>query len=210
LTEYVRQELLADIVRVAQAATRTELMVGNQGNFSARDPATGYFAITPHDRPYVSMTTDDLVILDVQATVVAGHHQPSYDHVVHATVYRERPEVMAVVHTEPPYINVFGALGRAIVPVTTTGLKSSLGAVPIMPYRPVRDVAFAQEMLQLMGERLAVVWANHGLLLVGATIDQAYERSAAVEFNAKVLHLALQLGEPQTLEWIKDVGMVLA
>ena len=73
-------------------------------------------------------------------------------------VYAERPDVYSVLHTEPPYINAFGALGRDIVPVTTTGLKSANGTVPIMPFRKTRGGDFAREMLEIMGDRHGVVW----------------------------------------------------
>ena len=119
---------------------------------------------------------------------------------LHVGVYKARPEVFAVLHTEPPYVNAFGALGRDILPVTTTGLKSANGTTPIMPFRHRRDEAFTTEMLEVMGDSHGVVWQNHGLLVVADTVENAAERTIGIEFNAQVMHLALRAGEPQTLE----------
>jgi ribulose-5-phosphate 4-epimerase/fuculose-1-phosphate aldolase len=206
----VSRHLCEQVIRAASTAARLGLMTGNQGNFSARDPDSGLVVITPHDRPYDSMTGDDLVVVDVDGAVIAGHHEPSYELPVHCTVYRERPGVMAVAHTEPSYVNVFGALGRPIPPVTATGLKCAGGTVPVTEFARTRDVAFALAMLAAMGDAHAVVWGNHGLLVVAPTIAVAVERSAAIEQNAQILYLALQLGEPRTLAWVEDVGMVVA
>ena len=89
----VSRHLREQVIRGALTAARLGLMTGNQGNFSARDPDTGLVVITPHDQPYDSMTSDDLVVVGVDGAVVSGHHTPSYELPVHCTVYRERPAV---------------------------------------------------------------------------------------------------------------------
>lgn len=210
MAELVALALREAIVVYARRSLTDGLVVMAQGNFSARDPDTGYIAITPHEQPYAGMTPNSLVIVDVDGKKVAGEHSPSFETPVHCTVYRERPAVMAVAHTEPPYINAFGALGRAIPPITSTTYKAAGGTIAIMPYRRSGSVEFAQEMLAVMGDSYGVVWANHGMMVVGPNIDLAYERSLAIETGARVYHLALQLGEPQTLAWIKDRGSIVA
>jgi len=188
----------------------SELAPATQGNLSARDPATGLVVITPHDRWYDNLEPHDLLVLATDGTVVAGPHEPSFDHRVHCAVYRERPDVMSVIHTEPPYVNAFGAVGLEIPPVTTTGLKSCGGSVPIMAFEWVRQDAFAMRMLEVMGERFAVVWRNHGLLVVGNSVHQALARSIGVEFNAKVAYLAAAIGTAQRLVYAADGGQMVA
>lgn len=205
----VAPALCAAIIQAAQIASRSDLMPANQGNLSVRDPLTGKIAITPHDRPYEDMTTDDLVIVDLDGSRLAGRHEPSYDVRVHCTVYRERPNVHAVIHTEPGYVNAFGSVGLDIEAVTTTGLKSANGTVPVMPFRFVRDEAFALEMLKLMGDRHAVVWGSHGLLVVASTIEQALDRTLGVEFNARVAAIARTIGTPHSLAYL-DASMIVA
>jgi ribulose-5-phosphate 4-epimerase/fuculose-1-phosphate aldolase len=202
-------EALEGILDAARTANRFGLMAANQGNFSVRDPESGLIAVTPHDRPYEQMTAADLVIVDPEGRTVLGEHIPTYDLAVHRTVYRRRPDVHAVIHTEPPFVNAFGAVGIDIDAVTTTGLKSANGSVPIMPFSAVRDERFAEEMLTLMGARHAVVWGSHGLLVVGPTIQQALDRSLGIEFNAKVLVIARSLGTPLSLAYL-DAAMVVA
>ena len=169
--DWVSEDLKERLIDSMRVASTPQLMPARQGNLSVRDPDTGYLAITPHAYAYAVMTVEDLVVLDPTGSKVAGQHQPSADSLVHATVYKERDDVNAVIHSEPPYVNAFGALGREIHIITTNGLKSSRGDVPIMPFwGGPRNEEFALEMLQVMGDRDAVIWRNHGLVVVGDSI----------------------------------------
>ena len=93
--------------------------------------------------------------------------------------------------------------------MTTTGLKSCGGPVPVMPFAWTRDDAFAMRMLAVMGPRHAVIWQNHGLLVVGGSVGQALERAFGVEFNAKVAYLAASLGTAQQLTYAPDGAQVV-
>jgi L-ribulose-5-phosphate 4-epimerase len=197
------------VLRAARTASRFGLMAANQGNVSIRDPETGLIAITPHDLPYDEMTIDQLVIIDASGALVEGDHEPSFDAPVHRTVYRLRADINAVIHTEPPFVNACGSVDLEIEPVTTTGLKSANGSVPIMPFRALRDERFAEDMLAVMGERHAVVWGSHGLLVVAPSLQQALDRSLGIEFNAKVLAIARTLGTPRSLAYL-DAAMIVA
>ena len=209
MAELVAAELRRSITVTMKRLSASSLMPASQGNLSARDGDTGNVVITPHAYPYEDMAPDDLVVLDPDGEQIGGRLDPSYDALLHVGVYKARPEVFAVLHTEPPYVNAFGALGRDILPVTTTGLKSANGSTPIMPFRHRRDEAFTTEMLEVMGDSHGVVWQNHGLLVVADTVENAAERTIGIEFNAQVMHLALRAGEPQTLERV-GADMIVA
>lgn len=198
--------LLEDILRFAKRAPADGLVSMAQGNVSGRDPRTGYIGITPHEVPYEKMKVNDLVIMDVDGNKLAGDLNPSFETPVHCAVYRARPEVMAIVHTESPYVNAFGAVHRQIQPVTTTLYKASGGPIPVIPYRRSGSLEFANEMLKIMGSGNAIVWANHGMLVVGPSVEVAYHRSIAIEQGARTFFLALQIGEPKIL---KDLTAVI-
>lgn len=193
------EELKQAIVEAALFAYRHGLNLNTSGNFSARDPETGRIFITPTGYPYERMTRADIVEVDVQGRPVAGWLAPSNETAVHCTVYRARPDVHGVVHTEPPYANCFGMLRRPIEPVLISLLLAAGGPVPVMPFAPSGSVAFGERMLEAMGDRFAVIWANHGMLTIGHSLQVALERSVAVEEGARVYHLALQLGTPHAL-----------
>nr|MBA3450858.1 class II aldolase/adducin family protein [Chloroflexia bacterium] len=140
--------LAEELVTYGGRIAGLDLAPNTQGNLSARDPVLGLVAITPHDYSYEAMTADDVMILDLDGNVVSGWRATSHETPVHLTVYRERPDVHAIVHTEPTYINVFGVLGRPIPPVVVSQLLAVGGDAPVMPFMPSGSEAFGREMLR--------------------------------------------------------------
>lgn len=198
MTDETRR-LADDLVTYARKIARLDLAPNTQGNLSARDPGSGLIAITPHDFSYDEMTAEDVLILERDGTVVSGWRQSSHETPVHLTVYRERPDVHAIVHAEPTYINVFGVLGRPIPPVVVSQLLAVGGETPIMPFMPSGSEAFGHEMLRAMGTRNAVVWAQHGCLTIGPDLEAAFRVTVALEGGAKIAYLASVLGTPHVL-----------
>ncbi len=193
------RRLCDELVVYARRIAKLDLAPNTQGNLSARDPELGLIAITPHDFAYDEMTTDDLVVLDPAGAVVDGHRAPSHETAVHLAVYRERPSVHAIVHAEPIYVNVFGVLGQPIPPVVVSQLLAVGGDAPIMPFMPSGSDAFGMAMLEVMGDRRAVVWAQHGCLTIGPDLEAAFRVTVALEGGAKIAYLASVLGKPQAL-----------
>jgi ribulose-5-phosphate 4-epimerase/fuculose-1-phosphate aldolase len=192
-------DLKDQLVKASTKASALGLMPKEAGNFSARDRETGRIFITPTQFPYEDMTAEDIVEVDDWGRLIEGKHTPSSEAPVHCAVYRHRPDVFGVVHTEPVYVNVFGALGRPIEPVVVGLLASVGGAVPVFPFHLSGSDEFAQGMLEAMGDGYAVIWANHGLLTVGHSLDVALERAIFTEHSAKIQYLAQQMGTPHIL-----------
>ncbi len=190
------KERVMNVVRKLMKANINPL---TQGNISCRDTETGLVIITPHDYPYEIMTVDDLVVLDIDGNVVEGKRVPSCEAPVHLSVYKKRPKVNGVVHTEPIYTNAFGIAGRPIEPCFVNMGICAGGAVPIMPFEDSGSYEFAEKMLKLMEGRNAIVWACHGLLTVGPTVEDAFKCTVMVEQGAQINYVALSLGTPYVI-----------
>ena len=174
-----------------------------QGNISTRDKESGLIVITPHDYSYDLMTIHDLVVIDSSGKVKDGFRSPSEEAPVHCEVYRERPEVMGVVHSEPIYTNAFGALEKEIEPVFVNMALDVGGSVPVMPFADSGCADFGTEMLKVMGKKNAVIWGAHGLLTVGKTLQSAFHCTVMVEMGAQIYHISLAHGTPIALKQAK-------
>jgi L-ribulose-5-phosphate 4-epimerase len=141
------------------------------------------------------MTWQDISVVDLDGKQVEGDREPSSETAVHLSVYRARPDVFGIVHSEPVYTNCFGALGMPIEPVVVALLVDIGGSVPVMPFMSSGSTAFGDEMVRVMGDRNGVIWGNHGLLTHGKTLDQAFRRTVIIENVAQIYHLALSLGK---------------
>ena len=198
---HVDRRIKQDIVDYCRRSMEYGLNFNTQGNISVRVPSSGLIAITPTDLGYDQMTADDIVVVDPDGQLIEGDHQPSSETDVHLVVYRRRPDVNAVVHTEPTYSNVFGALGRPIEGVLVNMIIYSRGPVPIMPFMPSNSTEFGEAMVKVLGDLNAVVWGNHGLMTVGPDLPLAFKTSVAVESAARVQHAALCIGQPHALDF---------
>jgi L-ribulose-5-phosphate 4-epimerase len=192
---YVSEAIKRDIVKYSKLASAMGLTPNTQGNISARDPDTGYVAVTPHDLSYDAMTWEDIVVVDLDGNKVEGRLDPSSETPVHLSVYRARPDVFGVVHTEPVYTNCFGAVGTPIEPVVVALLVDIGGSVPVMPFMSSGSSEFGDEMVRVMGDRNGVVWGNHGLLTHGPDLDHAFRRTVIIENVAHIYYLTLTLGK---------------
>ncbi len=188
----LKQELVDGAALVASIG----LVPLTQGNLSLRDPASGHVLMTPHDFAYDQMTTADVVVQDLDGGVIEGFREPSHESPVHLAVYEKRPEVLGIVHAEPIYTNLFGVLHKPIAPLHVNTLIDVGGEVPVMPFAPSGSRQFGYDMLAVMGDKRAVVWANHGMLAVGESLRKAIHCTVMVEISAQLYHMALQHGEP--------------
>ncbi|TQL02938.1 class II aldolase/adducin family protein [Cellulomonas sp. SLBN-39] len=194
-------QLREEILYWCRESVRTGLNFNTQGNISVRLPEHEAIVITPSGVRYDVLTPEQMVVVGYDGRVVEGDLFPSTETDVHLAHYRARPDVHAIVHTESPYVNMFGAVGRAIDPVLLNMVLYAKGAVPVMPFEFSTNADFGERSAAAMGADVnAVVWANHGLLSVGQDLAGAFKVAVAVEANAQVLFGALQLGTPRLLE----------
>ena len=181
-------------------SVRTGLNFNTQGNISVRLPEHEAIVITPSGVRYDVLTPEEMVVIGYDGVVIEGDLFPSTETDVHLAHYRARPDVCAIVHTESPYVNIFGAVGRTIDPVLLNMVLYAKGPVPIMPFEFSTNADFGERSAATMGATVnAVVWGNHGLLSVGADLAGAFKVAVAVEANAQVLAGALAIGTPNVL-----------
>lgn len=101
------------------------------GNVSAVDRENNVFAIKPSGVPYDDLTPDNMVVVSLtDGSVVEGDYNPSSDTPTHYILYREFPELNAVVHTHSINASSFAQSGRAIPSYGTTHADFSHTEVP--------------------------------------------------------------------------------
>ena len=196
------ENLRAEVVRYALKMERSGLVRATQGNLSARDRATGLICITPSGVEYEALTPEDIVVVDEDSAIVEGARRPSSELPVHVLVLRRRPDVQCVMHTHSPYAT---ALGVVYQPLPMVLAEAALclgpvdGVIPIVPYQMSGTPAFAASVVECLRMGNAVIWGNHGAMVVGPSLALTYSAAHALEDGAQVYALARQLGMPVPL-----------
>lgn len=202
------REIKEEILDYCLRSMEYGLNFNTQGNISVRIPGDPErFIITPTDLEYDRMGPADMVVVDADCNVVSGLHEPSSEVTVHLAHYRRRPDVQAIVHTEPIYTNAFGVAGEPITGSMVNMVIYTKGDVPIMPFHLSNTTEFGELSAEAMGDLNAVVWANHGLLTVGPDLRTAFKTSVAVESAAKVLLASRVLTDKPNLLTYEGLGI---
>ena len=187
--------LRAEIVSTAQRAYHSGLMAGTSGNLSCYDPESGCMAITPSNMDYSVMTPEDIVLMQLDGTVLDGG-KPSSEWKMHAELYQNLPEVRAVVHTHSPNATAYAVLRREIPCVLVEMLLFLGGSIEVAAYAAQGSAAVGTHCLPILRRKPACLLANHGVVTTGATLEQAYTNSIYVEDSAKIVRLAMSTGSP--------------
>jgi L-ribulose-5-phosphate 4-epimerase len=174
------------------------------GNVSVLDPAAGWFAIKPSGLAYDQLQPEDLVVVDLEGTIVEGALRPSSDTPTHRRLFRAFPGIRAVVHTHSRWAVSFAQAGRGIPCLGTTHADYFHGAVPVTREMTAEEIAgdYEWETGNVIVECFAdcdplhipaVLVRNHGPFAWGASGAKAVETAQALEIVAQMTLQALQL-----------------
>lgn len=189
--EAARHDVCTHAVKMWQAG----LVVGSAGNVSCR-AGESHIAITPTSVEYATMTGEDVVLVDLaSAQTVHSTREPSYELPMHLAIYRSRPEVGAIVHTHAPYVTALSVLRRPLPPIIDEMMVYFGGTIEVADYAFTGTEAVGLNVVRTLGDRSAVLLANHGNVCVGRTLAQALHLAVHMEACAQVYVHALRIGD---------------
>ncbi len=187
-------ELRSELARYGKKMYDSQLVQATQGNISVRDPQSRLICVTPSGADYQLLTAEDIVVVDEQGAVVEGKWKPSVETPLHMLLLRRRPDIDCVMHTHSPYATAFSLVHQPIPMFLAESALCLGGEVQVAPYMMSGTQEFAEHIAQHLGQQAAILWGNHGALVVGQTLSLAFSIAHAVEDCAKTYLLAKQLG----------------
>ncbi len=200
----VEHALREAIISVACAMGPANLTRGSSGNVSARLPAgsVGDFLITPTGMPYSVLKAADIVPLDL-AGQSHGSRLPSSEWRIHSDIYAQRPEVGAILHAHAPFATALACLRRSIPPFHYMIARFGGADVRCADYATFGTVELSRVTLGALTGRKACLLANHGMIVLGETLDEVLALAIDFEDLCEQYWRALQLGEPVLLDRVE-------
>lgn len=189
-------QLKRDVLRIAKKAYDEKLMAGTSGNMSVLSRDRQWMVITPSSYDYSIMEEQDIVVTDLDGNVVQGCHKPSSEWKMHAEIYKHLPHVGAVVHTHSPYATSFAVTHQEIPVILIEMIPFLKGKLEVSPYAEQGSAQVGLNAVPILERKNACLMANHGVVTVGETLDQAYINSVYAEDTAKIYHMAKLNGQP--------------
>jgi len=176
---------------------RRKMTTTSGGNLSIMDD-NGDMWITPAGIDKGSLTPSDIMCVKADGTIV-GPHRPSSEYPFHRALYKQRPKLRSVIHAHPPGLVTFSILHQvpdtSIIP-QARGVCGPVGFAPYaLPGSELLGEKIAAEFKQ-HPEYKAVIMENHGVVLMGEDIADAFQRLETLELCARTILNAKTLGEP--------------
>jgi len=172
----------AALVATARRTVADGLVVGTSGNVSVRVGDT--VLVTPSGVPYERLAPADIVGVDLAGRQVLGTLTPTSELPMHLAVYRATA-ARAVVHTHAVHATAVSTLVREL-PLIHYMAADLGGPVRVAPYATYGTPELAENTLQALTDRTACLLQNHGTIAYGTTLDQAYDRTAQLEWMCRV------------------------
>lgn len=186
-------DVRAAVLAAAKTMYARGLVEGTAGNVSGRVD-DGTVVVTPSSLGYQEMTLDDLVIVDLDGTAVAGTRAATSEKGVHLATLAAYPEVGGVVHCHARHASMFAVAHQPIPAAIDEFVVYIGGDVPVGEYQPSGSDALSAEVARHLVDRSAMLMANHGLVTIGKSVDAALHSALVVEHNAQIMWGAHQLG----------------
>lgn len=198
------------IIEAGRKLLHSGLTIETWGNISIRDGDR--ICITPSGMDYETMDENDLVMLDLNGNVIDGKRKPSIEAGLHVMIYRNRPDVSAILHTHPVSSMVFAVLHEDI-PVISDEMAQALGgAVRCAAYALPGSEELAANAAKALGSSQACLLANHGAVLAGRTLKECFKNAAVLEASSEVYYKARTIGKPaeiteENVRWMRDFAL---
>ena len=195
-------ELRREMLRVGRLMWERGFVAATDGNLSARMGADRLL-VTASGVSKGFLSDEDLVVIRMDGETVSSYRgrdaRPSTEIALHLEVYRQRPDVNAVVHAHPPLATAFSIAGVSLARCVIPEVIVTLGGIPTAEYATPGTPEVPVSIRQAIGEYDAMILAHHGSLTVGDTLWEAYLRLEKVEHTAEITLAAQQLGQVNTL-----------
>jgi len=185
--------LRADIVEVGRRMYNRGYTASNDGNISVR-LGPDRLLMTPKSVCKGFMTPDMMCITDLQGKKLQGDRDPSSEMLMHLEVYRQRPDVQAVVHAHPPIATGFAVAGIPLDRAVLAEVLTTLGSIPIAEYATPSTSELPDAVRRYIKAHDGMLLANHGALTVGTDLYSAYYKMETIEHFAHISLVARLLG----------------
>ena len=184
-----------EVLNAALKLDRYGLIALSGGNVSWRMDS-GEVLVTPSGMIYDDMVPEDILVVDLDGHIIEGERKASVDTEALLYIYKNMPQVNAVIHTHQPYATGLGLVMDELPCNLSTMANATEGPVAVAEYGDPGSLSMGVEAVKAIGDRLAVVLKHHGVIAVGRDLRQALFSCVYLEEAAKTVSVALSTGMP--------------
>jgi len=187
-----------EVIKAGIKLDRYGLIALSGGNVSMRMPS-GEILVTPSGMIYEEMVADDVLVVSLDGKVIEGTRKASVDTEALLYIFKNRPDLNAVIHTHQPYATAIGLVEDEFKVNLTTLANATHGNVAVTPFSSAASIDMGIDTVKYLGDSLAVILRHHGVIAVGDSLKQALYSCVYMEEAAKCYVAAKSMGTPRMM-----------
>jgi L-fuculose-phosphate aldolase len=186
------------IILIIDKIYRNGMTTTSGGNISIIDE-NGDVWVTPSAIDKGTLRPTDIICVRNDGSI-EGRHKPSSEYPFHIAIYKCRPELKAVIHAHPPALVSFSIVRQTLNTNVLPQAKNVCGPIGYAPYA----LPGSDELGDVIAEEFkkgvnAVIMENHGTVVGGKDLSDAYQRFETMEFCARTVINGNTIGTPNYL-----------
>jgi ribulose-5-phosphate 4-epimerase/fuculose-1-phosphate aldolase len=167
------------------------------GHVSARSAGSTVLHMKPNGLGLDEIEPLDIILIDLEGNKVGGSGRRRHvEFPIHTEIYKKRPDVNCLIHTHPPFAVAFGAVGRRLRPIGHDGVPFADLPLFTETGELIKTPEQGRALAVCLGQGRAVLMRNHGVVVVGGSVEEATVLAISLEKAMKVQFLAELLGNP--------------
>lgn len=186
------------IVLIIDKIYRSGLTTTSGGNISIIDD-NGDMWVTPSAIDKGTLRPSDIVCVRKDGTI-EGRHKPSSEFPFHKSIYENRPDIKAVVHAHPPALVSYSIVRQIPNTNVIPQAKNICGPIGYATYKlPGTDDLGKIIAIEFEKGFNAVIMENHGTVVGGKDLSDAFQRFETLEFCARTIIYGNTIGKTNYL-----------
>lgn len=155
--------------------------------------------ITPSRIDKGNLSPEEICTLDMDGNITISGLKISMESKFHTAIYKKRPEINAIVHAHPVYATVFSLTDKKFDTSLTGETRALLGTPSFAAYKLMGTEELAAEVSEACVHSNVIIMKHHGIITLGKTLFEAYDRMELCEVNAKMLYISGIMGFTERL-----------
>ncbi len=157
------------------------------------------FLINPRGWRFEELTASSLIVCDLDGNVLRGDGElRKVAFHIHARIHLRNPAAACVVHVHPQYLTAISMLQNPEIALAHHNnlMLNDRIVVDTQGDEPVGDISEGDRIADLLGNKTIMIMASHGVTVVGATVEEAFDECHSAERTAMYQVTAMSTGQP--------------
>ena len=186
------EKLRDKIIKYGKISGKRGFTPGYSGNISTRCGQNILITTTASANGFLK--EEDICLIDFDGNLIEGNKAPSSEKFLHIEFYKKRNDVNAILHFHSPYLSAFAASGKNMEEKVMAEIIYAFGNIPIADYALPGSFDLVERTSKYFETNNVVLMKNHGVIVGGKDLKDAFLKFESCESYAKTLIYAKLLG----------------